>query len=114
MKTVFRFDIAFALLCVVCVSVFFVAAAISADLSVRERGISENVSTPEVEEKIQESMYTLMEHEGKVYVYSGGKPFVLTDIDPVGLPKADREKLKQGIGADSRETLLGLIEDFGS
>ena len=55
-----------------------------------------------------------MERGGRVYVYSGGAPFMLTDIDPVGLPAADREKLRKGIGAEDRNELLGLIEDFGS
>ncbi len=117
MNKVRKYETAFAILCLICTSVFFVSATISADISRRDeeksRLLVQSV-TPENTETTVEPEYLLMEHGGKVYVYFGGEPFMLTDIDPAGLPSADREKLQQGIGAEDRETLLGLIEDFGS
>ena len=110
-----KFETAFAILCVICTAVFFVSAAITADLhknEMKNTPIDASTQAPTQEEKTP--AYMLMEHEGRVYVYSGGTPFMLTDIDPVGLPGADREKLREGIGAEDRNELLGLIEDFGS
>jgi len=116
-KTARKYETALAILCILCASVFFVSAAISADISRREnenaRLIVQTTAEPEAEESHQ-ATYTLMEHKGRVYVYSGGAPFMLTDIDPSGLPSTDREKLRKGIDAEDKEELLGLIEDFGS
>jgi len=117
MKTVKKYETAFAILCIICASVFFVSAAVSADISRKEaeqlRNMEHATDIPEAK-STEEPAFTLMEHEGRVYVYSAGTPFMLTEIDPVGLPAADREKLKFGIAARDREELLGLIEDFGS
>ena len=115
MKAAVKYEIAFAILCVICAAVFFVSAAISADMkSAAEREQLVRATEVPAAESTPEAMYTLMEHEGRVYVYSAGEPFMLTDIDPAGLPTADREKLRQGIAAGDREALLRLIEDFGS
>lgn len=116
MKAAVKYEIAFAILCVICVAVFFVSAAVSANIS---RGLEEAEQLAQLTETPPEKTqapaeFVLMEHDGRVYAYSAGEPFMLTDIDPAGLPSADREKLRQGIGAESREALLGLIEDFGS
>lgn len=116
MKAAAKYEIAFAILCVICAAVFFVSAAVSANIS---SGLEEQEQLARLTEATPEptpspALYTLMEHEGRVYVYSAGRPFMLTDIDPAGLPSADREKLRQGIDAEDREALLGLIEDFGS
>ena len=110
-----KYEIAFAILCVICVSVFFVSAVLTAEIDKENSAtyISSETQIPQLEEH-SSTTYVLMEREGRVYVYSAGIPFMLTDIDPLGLPAADREQLKQGIGADDRDTLLGLIEDFGS
>lgn len=107
---------AFALLCVICAVVFFVSAALSAEMKRTETAKAPLVETGGAEEKKEEAefMYTLLENDGKVYIYSGGRPFAVTDIDPAHLPKEDREKLRQGIGAGDREALLRLLEDFGS
>ncbi len=117
MKAARKYETAFAILCIICASVFFVSASISADISRKEeeqaRLIVDTQEAPAAE-PTHEAAFTLMEHEGRVYVYSAGAPFMLTDIDPAGLPSADREKLRLGIGAKDREELLGLIEDFGS
>ena len=116
MKAAVKNEITFAILCVICTAVFFVSAAVSANIS---RGMEEpeklaRLTESEVEESGASEEFILMEHDGHVYVYSAGEPFILTDIDPERLPLADREKLREGIGAADRETLLGLIEDFGS
>lgn len=116
MKAAVKYEIAFAILCVICAAVFFVSAAVSANIS---RGMEEpeklaRLKEIPAEETHAPAEYVLMEHDGQVYVYSAGKPFILTDIDPERLPPADREKLREGIDAADREALLGLIEDFGS
>ena len=110
-----KYEIAFAILCVICVSVFFVSAALTAEIN-KENSVTPISSETQIHrlDEHGSTTYVLMEREGRVYVYSEGVPFMLTDIDPLGLPTADREKLRQGIGADDRDTLLGLIEDFGS
>ena len=110
-----KYETAFAILCVICAAVFFVSAAITADGRNRDmKDVPMTVATQTPQKEEEAPVYILMERGGKVYVYSGGAPFMLTDIDPVGLPAADREKLRKGIGAEDRNELLGLIEDFGS
>jgi len=114
MKTARKYETAFAILCVICVSVFFVSASVSAEISRQEEMQARHIVRTAEPEATNEPAFTLMEHNGRVYVYSAGAPFMITDIDPSGLPTADREKLRAGIAADDREELLGLIEDFGS
>ena len=111
-----KYEIAFAILCVIFVSVFFVSAAITADLTKDELNGPQTVTATRlpVQKETQNPAYMLIERNGRVYIFGGGAPLVLTDIEPIGLPEADREKLKQGIVADDRDELLGLIEDFGS
>ena len=114
MRTARKYEAAFAILCVICVSVFFVSASIAAEISRQEEQQARRIAQTVEPEPTPESAFTLMEHNGRVYVYCAGAPFMITDIDPTGLPSADREKLRMGIAADNREELLGLIEDFGS
>ena len=116
MKAISKREIGFAILCIICSAVFFVSAAVSVNINsgLEETDQLARLTETQPEETPVPYMYTLMEHEGRVYVYSEGQPFMLTDIDPSGLPSADREKLRQGIGAEDKEALLALIEDFGS
>ena len=114
MKTAKKYETAFAILCVICVSVFFVSASVSAEIGRQEARPERSVLQTAEPEPTNAPAFTLMEHNGRVYVYSAGAPFMITDFDPSGLPAADREKLRLGIAAEDREELLGLIEDFGS
>lgn len=114
MKTARKYETAFAILCVICVSVFFVSASVSAEIRKQEELHTRHIVRTAEPEQTEEPAFTLMEYNGRVYVYSAGAPFMVTDIDPAGLPSADRERLRIGIAADDREALLGLIEDFGS
>ena len=111
-----KYETAFAIMCVICVTVFFVSAAITADLNKEELSGLPTVTATQIprEKEAHDPTYMLIERNGRVYIFGGGAPLELTDIEPLGLPEADREKLKQGIIADDRDTLLGLIEDFGS
>ena len=76
-------------------------------------------SFPAVEEKytsFETAAYILKEHNGYVAVFSsnGSHLLEMTAI-PVGtLREADRYLLESGIAADSRETMLMLLEDFNS
>ena len=49
-------------------------------------------------------------------MFEGDKetPATMTDIPTETLNKVDREKLKSGIEAATREELLSLLEDFSS
>ena len=111
-----KYETAFAIMCVICVTVFFVSAAITADLNKAELSEPQTVTVTQLprEKETKDTTYMLIERNGRVYIFGGGASMELTDIEPLGLPEADREKLKQGIMADDRDTLLGLIEDFGS
>lgn len=116
MKVSLKYEAAFAVLSIICVTVFFVSAAITADL--RGNGIADRdalLPSAVPSHVHQESAaYVLREREGRVYVYTAGEPFMLTDINPAALPSVDRDKLRQGIAAADKEELLSLIEDFGS
>lgn len=76
-------------------------------------------SFPFVEEKYTSygtAAYILKEQDGYVAVFSSNdsKLLQLTSIPVSSLRKVDRTLLESGIAADSRETLLTLLEDFNS
>ena len=76
-------------------------------------------SFPSVEEKYtsyETAAYILREESGYVAVFSSqdSRLLELTSIPVSTLRKADRTLLETGIAADSRESLLKLLEDFNS
>lgn len=76
-------------------------------------------SFPFVEEKYTSydtAAYILKEQDGYVAVFSSKDSKLLqrTSIPVSSLRKADRTLLESGIAADSRESLLMLLEDFNS
>lgn len=62
------------------------------------------------------TVYCLRDWQGYIAVFEGDKetPTTMTDIPTETLNKVDREKLKSGIEAETREKLLSLLEDFSS
>lgn len=76
-------------------------------------------SFPMVEEKytsFETAAYILKEQDGYVAVFSsnGSQLLEKTSIPVSTLRRADRYLLESGIAADSRETMLTLLEDFNS
>lgn len=76
-------------------------------------------SFPAVEEKYtsyETAAYILKEHNGYVAVFSSKDSELLevTGIPVSSLRVTDRNLLETGIAADSRETMLTLLEDFNS
>ena len=76
-------------------------------------------SFPVVEEKYTSydtAAYILKDQDGYVAVFSSkdSKLLEVTAIPVSTLRKADRTLLEVGIAADSRETMLTLLEDFNS
>lgn len=76
-------------------------------------------SFPAVEEKytsFETAAYILKEQNGYVAVFSsnGSQLLEMTSIPVSTLRQADRLLLENGIAADSRETMLTLLEDFNS
>lgn len=74
---------------------------------------------PVVEEKytsFETAAYILKEHNGYVAVFSSNpnRLVEVTSIPVNSLRRADRALLEGGITADSRESLLHLLEDFNS
>ncbi len=62
------------------------------------------------------SGYCLRDWQGYVAVFEDGDeaPSAMTDIQTGTLNLVDREKLRSGIKAATREELLSLLEDFSS
>lgn len=61
--------------------------------------------------------YWLRSFNGHIAVYyqkEDDSPMIETTIDVEGLRAVDRTMLEAGIGADSYEDVLKLLEDFGS
>lgn len=60
--------------------------------------------------------YCLRDWQGYLAVFEGGgeTPSAMTDIPTETLSLVDREKLRTGINAATREELLSLLEDFSS
>lgn len=63
-----------------------------------------------------EAGYVLRDWQGYIAVFeaSGEVPKQITDIPTDTLNSVDREKLRRGVNAESREALLKLMEDFSS
>ena len=78
-----------------------------------------NENLPRVEEKytsFQTAAYIVKEQNGYVAVFSSNPSQLLeiTDIAVKNLPAADRNLLRTGITASSRNELLMLMEDLNS
>ena len=58
--------------------------------------------------------YLLLDHQGELCVFSDGQLIQRTGIPVSALPAADRERLIQGIPAESRQQLYTLLEDLAS
>ena len=74
---------------------------------------------PAAEEKYSNydaATYILKEQDGYVAVFSsnGSRLLEMTSIPVSSLRRADQYLLESGIAADSRETMLTLLEDFNS
>lgn len=64
----------------------------------------------------QKQVYYLRDWQGYIAVFEGSSetPTTLTDIQTQTLNKVDREKLQNGIPAQSSTELASLLEDLGS
>jgi hypothetical protein len=61
--------------------------------------------------------YWLRPYNGHIAVYNhqgDDSPMIETTIDVEGLRAVDRTQLEEGIGANTYEDVLKLLEDFGS
>lgn len=122
MKTAKKYETGFALLCLLCVTVFGGSAALSARLnkSAEVQPQSAETYNYNMEEKTDTEAkceFMLLEYNGKICVYNADEltaPIMITDIDAASLRSSDREMFKNGVGAADREELLALLEDFGS
>jgi len=102
-------------------SLLVLAAALCSTATVQSFLLREAAqkSFPVVEEKytsFETAAYILKEQDGYVAVFSSNDSRLLqmTEIPVNSLRRADRTLLETGIAADSRETLLTLLEDFNS
>ena len=79
---------------------------------------SVSVGVPvEVQETLADNNYILRAYNGHIAVYYGdikNSPDIETTIAVDKLRSIDREKLQEGIVADSYDEVLKLLEDFGS
>ena len=58
--------------------------------------------------------FTVTEREGRVAVLRGERLYKLTDTPAASLPKADRNRLSEGIHVDSEKELKAVLEDYCS
>lgn len=87
-------------------------SALTAGASAAVRGVGQSAGFAGAE-----NGYVLREHDGHVAVYYAGFdkiPAVVTEIEVGQLPEADRIMLSEGLGVETREELLLLLEDLGS
>lgn len=99
--------------------VFMLAAVIMSSAAVKSiSGTGEN-NAPGQKVSLaaaDKTSYCLRDWHGYIAVFEGDgeTPATVTDIPTETLNKVDREKLKGGIEAGTREELLSLLEDFSS
>jgi len=108
----------------ICVAVFVVSAAVSANLNkgLVEKGSARALAvevqpalTPEVQ--TEAFTYLVREWDGKICVYYNNQwesPVMVTDIDAESLRQTDRELFREGVCVADQEALLQLLEDFTS
>lgn len=74
--------------------------------------------TPAMLTEVQsDNRYWLRSYNGHIAVYNhkeDASPMIETTIDVEGLRVVDRTMLESGVGANSYEDVLKLLEDFGS
>jgi hypothetical protein len=96
-----------------------VASAVSA-LAVETKNVHgksfEEIEYREETDDVREG-FILKEYEGYIGIFSPGFekiPITVTDIEVSTLREADKQLLRAGIFAASREEMMQLLEDFGS
>lgn len=81
-------------------------------------------NNPSAEEKKQQSylegspntIFVVSEYQGNIAVFEkdNPSPVKITDVQIVDLPREDRELLKKGIKANTKEELSNILEDYCS
>jgi hypothetical protein len=81
--------------------------------SALEQSSEPEVSTVDVQPSYQ---YTLKQYGNLIGIFKGDekKPMRIIEIDVSSLPYNDQDLLKEGIGVNSEQELLKLIEDYDS
>lgn len=98
-----------------------VVSAVSA-LALEARDVAPGKNYAEIEYREENSDevregFILKEYDGFIGIFSPGFekiPITVTDIEVSTLREADKELLRAGIYAASREEMMQLLEDFGS
>lgn len=95
------------------------AAVIMGSAAVKSGGNAENSGEPDKNVSLAAAAkqgYCLRDWQGYIAVFEDGRqtPKTVTDIPTETLNNVDREKLRTGIEAETREELLSLLEDLSS
>ncbi|MCL1844659.1 MAG: hypothetical protein FWF77_02015 [Defluviitaleaceae bacterium] len=96
---------------------YFVFGDISAPLEAHaEARVGEPIFYEDTEDAAPESehLFVITSRDGAIVVYSAGEEHEIHDAAVNALPEVDRERLEQGIFADSEEELVRILEDYGS
>ena len=98
---------------------FLAAAAVTGSAAVKSVGNAENSGEPDKNVSLAAAAkqgYCLRDWQGYIAVFEDGRqtPKTVTDIPTETLNNVDREKLRTGIEAGTREELLSLLEDLSS
>ena len=89
----------------------------TADTQTALRGIGARLSALEAQYAGTEAReYLLLEHEGKIGVFSAGRTalYEIVDVRVSTLPARDREMLAAGITVVVEAALLAILEDYSS
>ena len=84
--------------------------------STHEKNSVSATEPPKDEPTQKNSGYIIKEYKGNIAVFENGEkmPFRTTCITVSELPEADRNLLKKGICASSREEMNAILEDYCS
>lgn len=66
----------------------------------------------EISESTVSGEYILTEYDGRVAVMLDGALYIRTEVPVSVLPKADRERLKEGVAFRSLEEMKRALEDY--
>ncbi len=91
----------------------FVAVFIGTALAVSSKSDSETLPS---ETSRYVALYTLGEYDGKIALFKkgGSMPIEIYDVFVSSLPEEEKDKIREGINADSDGEILKIIEDYTS
>lgn len=100
----------------VCVTGIILISCVCISALASPQAVAQTEAAPTVPQTQSEQGFVIKDCEGRLAVFRKGEstPFITTETYTNTLPRADINKLKQGIEAENAEKMRKLLEDYCS